>query len=133
MTSKEIYKAYSYYLCGASLAKTAREFNTDRRVLFDRFKRLNLKMRSKVMKPSVEFNGSKYTQDKNGYYRKTVGNRSHLHRDIWIANNGTIEKEECLVFIDGNKSNYKYENLRKMLVVDFVKTQTKNNQYTKGK
>lgn len=133
MKFNEAKKAHDYYLCGASLSKTAKRYGTTRQRLHYYFKAFGFEVRSLKKKDFIEYKGSKYSKDKNGYYRKTTGDRLHLHKLIWLENGMSLPSEdECLVFKDGNKEYWKFENLKKMKIKDFASSQPfRGNQYTK--
>jgi len=55
--------------------------------------------------------GVVYTLRENGYFARTTGDRSYLHRDVWEACNGAIPAGHDVHHIDENKKNNDPSNL----------------------
>lgn len=88
---ERVNRMYERYQSGKSLAEVASEFGISRQSVYQMFALRKFKLRElPKRKPYQEFNGSKYTIGANGYYRKTYGNRSLMHRDVWEFFNGEI-------------------------------------------
>lgn len=108
---------YGFYKDGKTLAEVAKMFGVRRQGVWDRFKRRGLPMRSENIRggvgalPHVDFQGGKYAPYTDGYFRKTTGDRSLLHWDIWIAAHGPIKRRHEVRFIDGDRMNVVLENL----------------------
>lgn len=108
---------YGLYQDGKTLAEVADIFGIKRQGVWGRFKRCGLKMRSELMPanralPSIEFNGAKYAPyNTDNYFRKTSGDRSLLHWDMWIAARGPIKRNHEIRFVDGDRLNIVLENL----------------------
>lgn len=81
---------YALYQCGMSLAAVAERFGNTRQAVYGLFKWRGWPLRAKVPLPHIEFNGAKYTMRNTGYYAKTDGKRTLLHRDMWEFYNGPI-------------------------------------------
>lgn len=135
MTFKEITRLHGLYLCGMSLAKLAKNHGNGltRQQIHYYFQAFNLSTRAKKVKNKIVFNGETYTESKDGYYRKTNGDRSLLSRNAWEYYFGALEKDCDIHFIDGDKTNYAPENLEKLTRSEMVKKYCVfNNQHTKG-
>jgi len=78
---------YEYYNTGKSLAEVGLAFNCSRQSVWELFKNRDWKMRAVERKEYIKFNNFKYTKRKDGYYRKTSGDRSLLHADVWVYYN----------------------------------------------
>jgi hypothetical protein len=103
MNYSEIMRAYGLYQCGMSLGKAAPRFNTTRGRLFDKFKRLNLKLRSNRKNEIVVFNDERFSFSlKNNDWRKTTGNRESLARVMWRFYNGEIPTSMNVFIINPN-------------------------------
>lgn len=103
---------YQHYLDGYSLSQVAKMYGVTRQSVYVRFKRAKLSMRTKKRLPFVVFNGHKYTLRKCGYYGKTLGGRSYLHRDVWESFCGEkIPNGWDIHHIDENKENNDISNL----------------------
>jgi hypothetical protein len=123
---------YNLYKKGYSLSIVAKEFGITRQAVFTRFKRANKELRSKKLLPFEQFNGKKYTLRYNGYYGCTDGNRTLLHRDIWISVNGYIPNGYDIHHINEDRTDNRLENLQMLNKSEHTKLHGfKNNQYTK--
>ena len=103
---------HELYMSGASLASVAEAFDRTRQSVFELFRRYGLEVRpSKKIKAYKEFNGSKYTLRNNGYYGRTDGSRSMMHRDVWVHFNGDIPDGHDIHHKDHDKENNDIGNL----------------------
>lgn len=103
---------YDLYCQGLSLAEVAAEFGCSRQSVYELFKRRGWDLRSRPAgKPTVSFGGFNYTIGDNGYYRRTTGSRSLLHRDVWTALRGVIPDGWDIHHKDHDKTHNKIENL----------------------
>lgn len=113
MNYKEIKRYHDYYLCGASLSKTAKRFGVCRKSLHHYFKRIGLSTRPLRARnqDTVTIDGLNFTPDKDGYYRSTKAPRIFLHKYLYEKEHGKIEDGFILKFKDNNKKNYSTENM----------------------
>jgi len=132
--SKTTDEMYLRYLEGLSLADIGKMYCVSRQTVYKRFERAGLPLRQTQPLPYVVFLGEKYTLRNTGYYGKTRGKRTLLHRDMWEASNGKIPKGYDVHHIDENRQNNKLSNFRLLSNSDYTKLHGfKNNQHTKGK
>lgn len=103
---------YEHYNSGMSLAEVAKVFNCSRQSVYELFYNRNWELRTTPKKEYVEFNGFKYTKRNDGYFRKTSGNRSLLHKDVWIYYNGEIPHKYDVHHKDKSLDNNSIENLQ---------------------
>jgi hypothetical protein len=111
----EALEKYKMYLEGYSLEQVAKKFNCTRTSVFGLFKARDYKLRSPKRLEYIVFNGKKYTKRKDGYFRKTDGNRNLLHHDVWIYYNGEIPIQYDIHHKDNNRNNNNIENLEMIL------------------
>lgn len=133
LTKERISEMHDLYMQGNSLALVADAFDRTRQSVFELFKRYGLATRPK-RKPKAyfEFNGCKYTIRNIGYYGKTEGDRTLLHRDMWEFSNGKIPEGFDIHHKDGNKLNNELSNFECISKSDHKKKhQHGQNQYTK--
>lgn len=126
---------YDLYKTGHSLAEVAMAYDVSRQSVFGLFKSRNFEIRP-VAKPKafVEFNGFKYTIRNHGYFAKTSGNRTLLHRDVWEFYNGEIPNKFDIHHKDEDTKNNKLENLECLPKAERTRLYSPhNNQYTKGR
>lgn len=102
---------HKLYLQGYSLEEVGKAYSITRQSVYSMFVRHNLPMREKRPLPYIEFNGGRYTIDRDGYYRRTGGSRNFLHQDVWLFFNGDITAGLHIHHKDGDKSNNKISNL----------------------
>ena len=128
----EMYEAYS---AGLSLAEVAAKFQCTRQSVFGLFSGRGWPMRQKALPlPHVIFNGEKYTLRNHGYYGKTRGSRSLLHRDVWGAANGPIPSGHDIHHRDEDGTNNALENLECLPKAEHTRLYSPhNNQYTRGR
>lgn len=131
----ELYKkAYELYLQGHSLAQVARIFGLSRQSIYIGFKRRRYQLRTKKKLPTVMFNGYTYSVRDTGYYGKTSGKRTLLHRDIWEFHYGPIPKDYDIHHKDWNKLNNDISNLMCISKSDHARIYKHGkNQYNKHK
>ncbi len=103
-------KMYVLYCDGRNVKQVAELFSVSSTAVSLIFKRNNWPTRT-TGKPKIEFNGSRYSIDTNGYFRSTTCNSSKLHRDVWIYHYGKIPDKLIVAFINGNKVDCRIENL----------------------
>lgn len=126
---------YALYLSGASLQGVATAYGMTRQSVHGLFKYRGWETR-KPRAPLKHqwFNGEKYTLRNNGYYGKTRGARTMMHRDVWEASNGTIPEGYDIHHKDGNRMNNTIENLECLPKSEHTRLYSPhNNQHTKGK
>lgn len=126
---------YEFYCSGKTLEEIGVQFGRTRQSVFEIFKRYGLKCRSKKLLPFIEFRGLKYTVDKNGYYRCTVGRikTKFLHQEVWRSHNGEIPNGYDIHHRDENKQNNCIENLECLSKADHTRLYSPhNNQFTRG-
>jgi len=128
---EEMYKEYQK---GFSLDLVGRMFGMTRQSVYIGFKRRGYKLRgNKPPLPFLTFNGNKYTLRNNGYYGKTYGSRSLMHRDVWEYHNGEIPPDHDIHHKDRDKTNNTIENLELLLKSEHARRySTGNNQYGKS-
>lgn len=105
---------YTLYEAGKTCWEIAIAFKTTRQSVWDRFNRQHLAMRpssrAKAL-PAIEFDGARYAPEKDGYFRKTVGDRELLHHAKWIKAHGRITRGWAVRFVDGDRMNVDLDNL----------------------
>lgn len=101
---------FAVYETGKSLAEVATVFGITRQRLHYYFNRHGLQCRPKTVLPAIEFNGNQYTVNVAGYYRRTDGERTLLHRDMWEHFNGAIPENWDVHHKDENKQHNEIAN-----------------------
>lgn len=106
---------YARYQQGLSLRQVAAEFGKSVDKVRTAFQQRGLDrrppggaVRRDLNRPSIEFNGEIYTQNKIGYY--TCGRRL-LHREVWKYHFGPIADGHQIHHRDRNKANNDISNL----------------------
>lgn len=103
---------YDRYCQGLSLAEVAAEYGCTRQSVYGLFKQRGYQLRQRPpAKPAVTWQGHKYTLRNNGYYGRTTGERSLLHRDVWTHHNGPIPDGWDVHHRDHDKTNNDPANL----------------------
>ena len=130
--ANEMYAAYNQ---GYSLEQVAKMFGVTRQSVFKMFKRRGFELRSMPKPlPFISFNGFKYTLRNTGYYGRTEGKRTLLHRDVWRFYHGVIPKGFDVHHIDRDRSNNDITNLELMDHAEHArKFAARQNQFTKGR
>ncbi|MCF2717851.1 HNH endonuclease [Paenibacillus sp. UKAQ_18] len=123
---------YRDYLSGMSLSEVAAKYRITRQSVYKCFSRRSLKLRKRPQsKNYVEFNGSRYTKGTLGYWRKTVGDRSLLHRDVWVYHKGEIPDGWDIHHIDEDKDNNDISNFECLPKAEHTRQYSPgHNQYT---
>jgi hypothetical protein len=102
---------YELYKEGHSLEKVASAFGCSRQSIYAVFKRRGFTLRSRPEPlPFVIFNGGKYTLRNNGYYGRTDGGRTLLHRDMWEKEHGMIPQNFDVHHKDHDKTHNRIDN-----------------------
>lgn len=104
---------YELYLKGHSLAQVGKAFNgRTRQTVYKMFNRRGFKLRERPARlPFVLWRGEKYTLRNHGYYGKTRGKRTLIHRDVWQYHNGEIPPGYDVHPLDRDRTNNKISNL----------------------
>jgi len=116
---------FALYERGYSLAEVARAFATTRQSVYKMLVSRGLRLRGKRPLPFIEYRGERYTLRVVGYYGKTRGTRSFLHRDVWQDANGPIPEGMDIHHRDGNRENNALENLALMDKADHTRLHAK--------
>lgn len=125
---------YKLYQAGYSLAEVGKAFGITRQSVFSLFQWRGWEMRKKQPLPFMMFNGSKYTIRNTGYYGKTDGKRTLMHRDVWEFHNGPIPDGYDVHHRDENKLNNDIGNLECLPKSEHTRLYSPhNNQYTRGR
>lgn len=128
---KEIYKMY---LSGYSLAQVAKAYGYTRQSVWELFSYNNLPRRPKKLLPFITFNNSRYTRKPSGYYSKTNGERTLLHRDVWEFHFGKIPKGWDIHHKNGKRDDNDINNLECLEKAEHTRLYSPhNNQYTRGR
>jgi hypothetical protein len=102
------------YERGRGCYRIGRKYGVSDTQIYDRLKRAGVQFRPqyKRLLPKIEFNNAFYTfRHTKGYYRKTTGDRSMLHWDIWRAHHGEIPDGYQIHHLDSDPTNNAVENL----------------------
>lgn len=105
---------YAFYEQGKTCSAIAVIFKTTRQSVWGRFNRQHLKMRPSsrsLALPAITWDGARYAPEKDGYFRKTVGDRELLHHAKWIKAYGRIKRGWVVRFVDGDRMNVDIDNL----------------------
>lgn len=122
---------YDLYQQGHSLEQVAAAFGVTRQSVYKMFKVRGFALRVKPAGlPYVVFEGEKYTLRNTGYFGKTRGARTLLHRDVWEYHNGPILKGFDIHHVDRNKENNRLSNLELIDKAEHARIYaTGNNQF----
>ncbi len=99
------------YLAGLSLADVAAEFSMTRQSVYKMLARRGVQLRTPQSRPQVIWRGEIYTLRAHGYFAKTTGRRTYLHRDVYEDAFGPIPAGYDVHHVDEDKSNNSPENL----------------------
>lgn len=104
---------HSLYQQVGSTPKVAKAFGVTQHAVWRRFKNAGLPMRRRPKPyPFISFDGARYAPDgKDGYFRKTSGDRELLHHAMWVKAHGRIKRGWVVRFVDGDRMNVVLENL----------------------
>lgn len=105
---------YEKYKGGMTLEQISVEQGCSRQSVYGLFHDRGWPLRSKTFKSWVNFNGHRYTMRNNGYYGKTRGGRTLLHRDVWELYNGPIQNGYDIHHKDHDRTNNGIDNLELM-------------------
>ncbi len=113
---------YAAYVNGASLEEVGELFGRTRQSVWKMFDRRGLPLRQRPDPlPTVEFQGERYAIGVLGYYRKTRGDRSYLHRDVWAHYNGPIPDGYDVHHVDHDKTHNSLPNLGLLTKADHTR------------
>jgi hypothetical protein len=126
--AEEMYKMYSE---GYSLEDVGNYYAKTRQAVHELFKNRGWNMRTPIRLHRQYFNGNSYTLRNTGYYGKTNGSRSLMHRDVWEFHNGDIPGDHDIHHIDHDKTNNDISNLEIYTKSEHAKKfATGRNQYS---
>ena len=132
--AERITEMHTLYTSGRSLQEVATAYGVTRQSVYELFKNNGKEMRRKKPLPYLIYNGNKYTLRNTGYYGKTNGRRTLMHRDVWKHSNGQIPVGYDIHHKDGNKENNQLDNLECLPKSEHTQLYSPhNNQYTKGR
>ena len=132
---KRANEAVELYNTGLSFSQVAKLLGGTRQSIYDMC-RLRAEYKPRRLKPAEYqyFNGVKYTLRNHGYYGKTTGKRTLMHRDVWEYYNGKIQEGFDIHHIDHDKANNTIENLELYSKPDHTRLfSTGRNQFTRKK
>lgn len=125
---------YRLYNEGKSLANVGVAFGLSRQAVHGLFVYHGLPARQKKELPFIEFGGAKYTMRNTGYFGRTDGGRTLLHRDMWATANGPVPAGVDVHHIDGNRLHNSLDNFACLPKADHTRLHSHGqNQYTKGR
>lgn len=126
---------YALYQAGKSLSQVAKVYGVSRQSVFELLKNRGFAFRpKKEPKPFILFNGAKYTLRNTGYFGKTTGARTLLHRDMWEFHNGAIPDGWDIHHRDENKMHNEITNFECLPKAEHTRLYSPhNNQYTRGR
>ena len=102
---------FERYLAGVSLAMVAGEFGMSRQAVYKMLALRGCDLRSPVLREHLEWNGETYSLRDNGYFARTSGSRSYLHRDVYEKEFGPIPEGYDVHHVDEDKRNNSPDNL----------------------
>jgi hypothetical protein len=126
---------YELYLSGQSLGSVARAYGRTRQSVWQLFRYHGWERRpQRPPLPFIMYGGNKYTLRNTGYYGKTNGKRTLLHRDVWEDAHGKIPKGWDVHHLDCDRENNALSNLEILPKAEHTrKYSPHNNQYTRGR
>lgn len=122
---------YDLYQGGYSLSQVGTAFGVTRQTVYKMFSRRDFKLRGKpIPLPFIMFAGQRYTLRNTGYYGRTNGDRTLLHRDMYEAEHGPIPNGYDIHHIDTDKTHNSISNFELMLKSEHTRQHsTKCNQF----
>ena len=112
---------WELYQQGLSTTEIAKAKGVSRTSVHGLLKSHGYKLRKQKRLPFVVFNGNRYTLRNNGYYARTNGQRSQLHRDTWEYYNGEIPRDYDIHHINGDRRDNRIENLECILKAEHTR------------
>jgi hypothetical protein len=123
---------YRMYCDGKSLAQVGAAFDVTRQSVHCLFDYHGLPRRQKTELPFIEFNGAKYTLRNTGYFGRTDGERTLLHRDMWEHAHGPIPNGWDVHHLDGNRLHNHLDNFECLSKAKHTRLHSHGqNQHTK--
>lgn len=113
----ETMQMYALYQQGKTCTQIAAVYGISRQSVWDRLRRRGLKLRPcprNMALPFIEWGGNRYAPNKDNYFRKTTGDRSLLHWDIWEQRHGRVKNGHVVRFVDGDRMNLDIDNLESL-------------------
>lgn len=105
---------YKAYKSGLSLAEVGNLYGMHGSAVRQKFAAAGLKPRHAghpLQRPFQTWRGETYTLSSKGYYRKTTGDRTMLHVDVWERHRGPVPEGHEIVRRDHNIHNNRIGNL----------------------
>lgn len=99
------------YLGGHSLEEVAAAFACTRQNVYKVLKLRGMVLRPPKRLPFITWKGMKFTIGKDGYYRRTDGDRERLHRVVWVHHKGPIPDGYDVHHKNGDKTRNQLGNL----------------------
>jgi hypothetical protein len=110
---KRANEAVRLYNSGLSFTQIAKMIGGTRQSIYDMCRlRPEYKPRKTLPADCQYFNGVKYTKRATGYFMRSHGKRTLMHRDVWEHHNGKIPENFDIHHIDHDRSNNRIENLQ---------------------
>lgn len=118
------------YQHGLSLSQVAGRIGVTRQSVFKAFKNRGFALREQAARPEQFYDGKKFTLRNHGYYERTTGARTLLHRYIWTKEKGDIPPGWDVHHIDENKENNCIENFECLPKADHTRLHQKKKRCT---